>query len=263
MNESELDERLATARAAARAAGAVARKAFEYAPQSRAREFKGPQDYVLESDAEVERVVRGHVTTAFPRDSFFGEEGGGCFGRDVWIVDPVDGTGNFSRGIPHFCISIAFARDNRTELGVIYQPVTDELYAARRGAGATLNGKAISVSGLTDLECAFIEAGWSARRPPELYVAMVSHLYRAGAQVMRMGSGALGLAYVASGRSDGYCELHMNSWDALAGLLLVEEAGGWVKDFMAGDGIRHGNAVIGCTPTLRELIAEAMNSPGR
>ena len=263
MSAAELDDRLAAACAVARAAGDVARQAFLHAPQARARAFKGPQDYVLESDAEVERVIREHVTSAFPRDSFFGEESGGDFGSDVWIVDPIDGTANFARGIPHFGISIAFVRNNRTEVGVIYQPVTDELYAAQRGAGATLNGRKISVSGLADIQRSLIEAGWSSRRPPEPYLATLGRFYQAGAQVMRTGSGALGLAYVASGRSDGYCELHMNSWDALAGLLLVQEAGGWVNDFLADDGIRHGNAVIGCTPGLKDLIASAMSLPGR
>ena len=263
MTASELDERLASACAAARAAGAVAREAFGHAPQSRARAFKGPQDYVLESDAEVERFLRAHLTAAFPHDSFFGEESGGEFGREVWIVDPIDGTANFARGIPHFGISIAFVREGRTEIGVIYQPVTDELYAARRGAGATLNGRRMSVSGLADPKQALIEAGWSSRRPPEPYVAMVGHLYQAGAQVMRAGSGALGLAYVADGRTEGYCELHINSWDVLAGLLLIEEAGGWVNDFLAGDGMRQGNPVVGCTPALKDLIAAAMSLPGR
>jgi myo-inositol-1(or 4)-monophosphatase len=263
MSVSELDERLAAACAVARTAGAVAREAFAHAPQSRVRAFKGPQDYVLESDAEVERIIRTQLTTAFPRDSFFGEESGGDFGRDVWIVDPIDGTANFARGIPHFCISIAFVRDQRTVIGVIYQPATDELYATRRGAGATLNGRRMSVSGLEDPKRALIEAGWSSRRPPQPYVAMVGHLYQAGTQVMRSGSGALGLAYVADGRTDGYCELHINSWDVLSGLLLVEEAGGWVNDFLAGDGMRRGNAVIGCTPGLKDLIAAAMNLPSR
>jgi len=221
MSASEFENRFATACAVARTAGAVAREAFNHAPQSRARSFKGPQDYVLESDAEVERIIREGLAQAFPADSFFGEESGGDFGRDVWIVDPIDGTANFARGIPHFGISIAFVRDKRTEVGVIYQPVTDELYAARRRAGAALNGRRMSVSGLQDPKQALIEAGWSARRPPEPYIAMVGRLYRTGTQVMRTGSGALGLAYVADGRTEGYCELHINAWDALAGLLLI------------------------------------------
>ncbi len=260
---SDLNDRLNIACAVAREAGEIARRAFEHAPQSRARAFKGPQDYILEFDAEVERVIRDRLLAAFPRDSFFGEESGGDFGRDVWVVDPIDGTANFARGIPHFCISIAFVRDGMTEIGAIYQPVTDDLYASRRGRGATLNGRPIKVSGLTDVRQSMIEAGWSMRRPLEGYVTLVDRLFRAGAQVRRGGSGTLGLAYVADGRTDGYCELHINSWDALAGLLLIEEAGGWVNDFLADDGLRRGNVVIGCTPALRDVIAEAMDMPSR
>lgn len=260
---SDLDERLAAASAVAREAGTIARQAFEHAPQSRTRAFKGPQDYVLESDAEVEGVIRQGLLARFPKDSFFGEEAGGDFGRDTWVVDPIDGTANFARGIPHFCISIAFVRDGRPETGTIYQPVTNELYACRRGGGATLDGKPIRVSGLTDPGQAMIEAGWSTRRPSAAYVAMVGRLYGAGAQVRQAGSGTLGLAYVADGRTDGYCELHINAWDALAGLLLIEEAGGWVNDFFADDGLRRGNAVIGCTPSLKGLIMGAMELPAQ
>jgi myo-inositol-1(or 4)-monophosphatase len=109
-----------------------------------------------------------------------------------------------------------------------------------------------------------IEAGWSSRLPPEPYIAMVDTFYQSGAEVRRLGSGALGLAYAADGRSDGYVELHMNSWDALAGLLLVEEAGGRTYDFLSGDdALREGNAVLGCTPALWELIAAAMKLPLR
>jgi myo-inositol-1(or 4)-monophosphatase len=258
MGTSDIEDRLATAVAVACEAGSVARAAFERAPQSRARTFKGPQDYILQSDAEVERVIRARLLAAFPKDAFFGEEAGGDFGRDLWVVDPIDGTANFARGIPHFCISIAFVRDATTEIGVIYQPTTDEMYAGRRGAGATLNGRKMKVSGLTDAGQAMIEAGWSHRRPLEPYLAIVDRLFRAGAQVRRDGSGALGLAYTADGRIEGYCELHMNSWDALAGLLLIEEAGGWINDFLANDGLRAGNPVLGCTPALKELVAEAM-----
>jgi myo-inositol-1(or 4)-monophosphatase len=260
---TDIEARLATAIAVAREAGAIALQAYENAPHARARTFKGPQDYVLESDAEVERVIRERLLAAFPGDSFFGEEAGGDFGRDVWVVDPIDGTANFARGIPHWCISIAFVRDMTTEIGVIYQPVTDEMYATRRGAGATLNGRAMKVSGLTDVTHAMIEVGWSGRRELEPYVASVDRVFRAGGQMRRGGSGALGLAYTADGRIDGYCELHMNSWDALAGLLLVDEAGGWTYEFLADDGLREGNITAACTPAMKEMMCSAMDLPLR
>jgi myo-inositol-1(or 4)-monophosphatase len=108
---------------------------------------------------------------------------------------------------------------------------------------------------------AIIEAGWSTRRPMQAYLDVIGELYRAGAQVRRAGSGTLGLAYVADGRNDGYCELHINSWDVLAGLLLIQEAGGWTSDFLAGDGLRRGNPVLGCTPALTDVLLRATKMP--
>ena len=143
---SDIEQRFAL-RSRSRARPARSRAEIR-ATASRTRTFKGPQDYILELDAQVERVIRERILAAFPNDSFFGEEGGGEFGRDVWVVDPIDGTSNFARRIPHWCISIAFVRDMKTEVGVIYQPPTDEMYAARRGGGATLNGQAMKASGL-------------------------------------------------------------------------------------------------------------------
>src|SRR6266481_229565 len=234
MSAPDLDRRLALACAVAREAGAIALAAFRDRSRQPAHTLKGPQDYFTHTDAEIERLVCGRVAASFPADSFFGEETGGSFGRDVWVVDPIDGTANFARGIPHFCISIAFVRDNRVELGVIYQPVTDELYAARRGSGATRDGEGIMVSTVPTVTQAIVEAGWSTRRPREAYVA----------------------------RIDAYCELHINAWDALAGLLIVEEAGGWTNDFLRGDGLRHGNPVLACTPALKDVLCDAMDVSG-
>jgi myo-inositol-1(or 4)-monophosphatase len=258
MNTSDYDRRLALGCAVAREAGALALAAFRDRSRLPAHTFKGHQDYLTETDAEIERLVCDSVAAAFPADSFFGEEAGGSFGGDVWVVDPIDGTANFARGNPHFCISIAFVHDGRTELGVIYQPVTDELYVARRGGGAVCNGRTIRVSGMPTMTQAVVEAGWSTRRPLEAYITLVERLFTTGAQVQRAGSGALGLAYVADGRIDAYCELHINAWDALAGLLLVEEAGGSINDFLADDGLRRGNPVLGCTPALKDIMVEAM-----
>ena len=262
MSATDLDRRLALACAVAREAGAVARAAFHDRSHLPAHTLKGHQDYFTHTDAEIERLVYGRVAASFPADSFFGEETGGSFGPDVWVVDPIDGTANFARRIPHFCVSIAFVRDGRAELGVIYQPVTDELYVARRGSGATHNGQAIMVSTVPTVTQAIVEAGWSTRRPREAYVALVDRLLRAGAQVRRTGSGALGLACVADGRIDAYRELHINAWDALAGLLIVEEAGGWTNDFLHSDGLRHGNPVLACTPALKDVLCDAMDVSG-
>jgi myo-inositol-1(or 4)-monophosphatase len=242
----------------AREAGALARRRFNGRPGTTGINLKGHQDYLSAVDAEVEGLVRSRLLDSFPEDSFFGEEGGGSFDNNVWVVDPIDGTANFVRGISQFCISIAYVRDGRTQIGIIYDPMHDELFAAERSRGATLNGEPIRVSGLSDMQSATIEAGWSTRLPLSQYVDLVGRILADGAGVRRGGTGALALAYVAAGRIDGYCELHMNSWDALAGLLLIEEAGGWVNDFLAQSGLRDGNIVLGCTSGLKGPLARMM-----
>lgn len=249
-----LNLRLLAASAIAREAGSAARRFFRDRPKAVSIDFKGHQDYLAATDTEVETLIRTRLEEAFPEDTFFGEEGGGSFSDRVWVVDPIDGTANFVRGIAQFCISIAFVADNRTEVGVIYDPMLDELHAAARGRGAMLDGEPMRVSGIPDIRNSTIEAGWSTRLPLQRYVTLVEGLTGQGAGIRRGGSGALGLANVASGRIDGYCELHMNSWDALAGLLLVEEAGGWTNDFLGGSGLREGNPILACTPELRSVL---------
>lgn len=250
------DLRFSVACAVAREAGAFARRCFHRRPAFSAQNLKGQQDYLAATDAEVEALIRGRLQEAFPQDAFIGEEDGGePAGADaVWVVDPVDGTANFVRGLSQFCVSIALVQAGRIEVGIIYDPMLDELYAARRGHGATLNGEPMRVSGVGRLDHASIEAGWSSRIAVGPYLATVQKLFEAGAVVRRGGSGALALANVAAGRIDGYVELHMNAWDALAGYLLIAEAGGHVTDFLADDGLTQGNKVLGCTPELREAL---------
>lgn len=258
MDDRGISQRLEAAIAAAREGGEIARAAFQARPAGAALTFKGHQDYITETDGRVEELVRSRLLKAFPADAFFGEESGGTVGDDVWVVDPIDGTSNFARGIPHFAVSIAFVSRGRIEIGVVYNVMLDELYVAARGRGATRNGRPLKVSGCTDLRQAAVEAGWSPRVPLERYLALFAALMHTGAGVRSSGSGTLGLCYVADGRLDGYCEQHINSWDVLAGLLLIAEAGGWVNDFLANDGLRQGNRVLACTPALRDELAAVM-----
>ena len=216
--------------------------------------FKGPQDYLTQADAAVETLVRQRLKDAFPEDQFFGEEGGGEVGDSMWVVDPIDGTSNFARGIPHFCISIAYALNGKPEIGVIYDPMTDEMFEARRGGGARLNGWPMKTSGGTHIDRCQIELGWSKRRPDADYLAMVKRVLDAGASFLRAGSGSLGIAYVADGRTDGYAELHINSWDCLAGIVMVEEAGGYANDFLAGEGMRKGNPILVAAPGIAQAL---------
>jgi myo-inositol-1(or 4)-monophosphatase len=244
--------------AIAREAGALAKRQFLARDMKSAITLKGPQDYLTESDAAVEALIKARLAEAFPEDGFLGEEGGGRTEGDIWVADPIDGTANFARGIPHFCVALAFLQGGQTEIGIIYNPMTDEMFAGARGRGASLNGEPMRVAVTPDLSRATVEIGWSSRVAVDPYVELVRKVKNAGANVRRAGSGALALAYVAAGRTDGYCELHMNAWDAVAGLLLIEEAGGYANDFLVGDGLGAGNVVLGCVAALRAPLAAAM-----
>ena len=252
MREGELDAREEALAAVAREAGELAGQLFSKPVDVK---LKGKQDFITAADGEVERLIIERLKARFPADAFLGEEGGAeGTGDAVWVIDPIDGTANFAHRIPHFCVSIAFMSAGTLALGAISAPVYGELYRARAGHGAFLNDCAMHVAEIADMRQAIVELGWSARRSVRTYTSLVERVLDAGAIFMRAGSGALGLAYVAAGRTHGYCELHINSWDTLAGLLMVREAGGWTNDFLARDGLHGGNAVLACAPGLREAL---------
>jgi myo-inositol-1(or 4)-monophosphatase len=252
----DLDAREALCRSIALSAGDIARKAFADRGAGWVN-MKGPQDFLTETDAAVEAHLKAEIARAFPEDGFLGEEGGGAVSGNVWVVDPIDGTANFARGIPHYCISIAFVSGGETHLGAICNPSMDELYFARQGRGATRNGAPIRVAPTQDFNSACVELGWSLRVPNETYVRVLDDILMQGANVRRAASGALGLAYVADGKSDAYAELHMHPWDCLAGLLLVREAGGVVAPFLERDGLAKGGAVLAAAPGIAEGISRA------
>jgi len=240
----------------ARDAGDLARRRFN-ARVPGTYTLKGYQNFLTETDGEVERLIIQRLTAAFPGDTFIGEEGGGNASDRVWVIDPIDGTANFARGMPHWGVSIAFVENKRVAVGAIYAPMADELFAARRGGGATLNGAKMSVSAITDIDQAMTEIGYSPRLPTPDYLALLTRIMASGAGARSRGSAALGLAYVAAGRSDAYGELHCQAWDVLGGLIIVEEAGGWCNDFLAGDGLTAGNQVLACTPALKDALLKA------
>ena len=256
---ASLDQRESFCQRIVRSAGEIALAGFK--GRDTVFRLKGPQDFLTETDGAVESHLRAAVARAFPTDAFLGEEGGGDPGNNVWVVDPIDGTANFARGIPHYCISIAFVSGQEIELGAIYNPSLDELYFARRGRGATLNGKPITVATTSSFDAACVEFGWSPREPNSAYIAGFAALLELGANVRRAASGALGLAFVADGRSDAYAELHMNSWDCLAGLLLVREAGGRVGRFLRDGALVQGGPVIAAAPGIANAMSEAVGLP--
>ena len=196
---------------------------------------KGPGDFVTNADLRAEKILFEELQTARPGYGFLLEEGGEIEGTDKthkWIVDPLDGTTNFMHGIPHFAISIALERDTKLVAGVIYNPITDELFSAERGSGAFYNHGRLRVAGRTDLSDAVLACGapHGERAGRDEFIEEMQTLLPKVAGVRRFGAASLDLAYVAAGRVDGFWERGLAPWDIAAGVVLVREAGGMVSD---------------------------------
>ena len=234
------------AAAIAREAGARLREYFLAGVET---EYKGDVDLVTVADRTVETLIRTRISEVFPQHGIYGEEGTRerLDAEYRWYVDPLDGTTNFAHGFPQFCVSMGLERrpseikqeeDGELIAGVIYDPMRDELFAAERGRGTWINGKQVHVSRVPQLAEALLATGFPSRKrhsSPNIHFYQEFTLRSHG--VRRAGSAALDLAYVASGRLDGFWELNLNPWDTAAGILLVQEAGGSVTDF-AGAPVR-------------------------
>ena len=260
MTEFSLEHRLLIACAVAREAGVLQRRRF-LDRDAMVYKFKGPHDYLTATDGEVEALVRGRLLSLFPGDTFLGEEDGGQVSDCTWVVDPIDGTSNFARGIAHFCVSIGFVWKGDASIGVIYQPMSDELFAAATGFGATLNGVPIKCSDVKELNKSLVESGRAGRHPQAGYLALIDKLMTAGVSTRTGGSGSLAIADVACGRTDACVETHMYSWDCLAGLVLVVEAGGRVNNFLAGDGLLKGGEIFAAAPGIAGLLSSVVEMP--
>ena len=253
-------DRLAFCRTLAADAGRMAHGAFG----SPSLSLKGRHDEVTAMDRAVERFIRARINQAWPDDAVLGEEDGASEGlanaERVWIIDPIDGTANYTRSIAHYCVSIGLVEHGVPTLGALHDPSHERLYHAERGGGAWMSEgrgapRRLQVSAVAALGAATVECGWSLRRPQADYLAMVTRVLDAGCAFRRAGSGALGLADVAAGRTEGYCELHINSWDCAAGVLLVTEAGGRTNDFFAGAGLLEGNPLLATNQALATALA--------
>lgn len=226
-----VDERFEACERAARAGGRVLQ---DWVGRFAVRE-KGPADLVTEADLASQQAVRDILMADFPGHAFVGEEADGPYdpqAENCWVVDPLDGTTNYVHQLPHYAVSIALVQCGQTELGVIYDPVHDECFAAQRGRGAWLNGRPIHVSGAEELSQALVAASFSAKvsaGSPE--IAQFEAALLACQAVRRTGSAALNLAYVAAGRFDAFWAVSTKAWDVAAGVLLVREAGGVVTHY--------------------------------
>lgn len=257
MDDRAQAARLRAAKEIAREAGRTALAWFRN-PDALEVVAKGRQDFVSQADHAVEKLIRERLQGSFSEDGFLGEEGGAAMNnRDadgVWVVDPIDGTTNFINRVPVWCVSIAYVLRGRIEVGVVYDPNADELFAARRGHGAFCGETPISTSTADSLTQGTVGVGYSTRTSGATAVDSIRRLLEAGGIYQRSGSGALMLAYVGAGRLLGYLEAHINAWDCLAGILLVREAGGWTNDFLANDGLRLGNPVIAAAPGVADAV---------
>ena len=201
-------------------------------------ELKGPQDFVSRADRDVEALIRREIAAAFPGDRFLGEETAADFTGAIdrcWVVDPIDGTHNFLRGIAYWNVAIAYVENGRARIGVVFDAPGGALYRAERGGGAWCDDASgtsrIRSAGTRALAGAFVALGHHDRAIDARYLEIRSRMMASGVAMRNFGSAALQLAHVAQGRLDGFVELQLSIWDAIGGLLLVEEAGGYAAPF--------------------------------
>jgi len=253
-----IEYRYLAACAIARDAGKLALSYFQDVTKLTV-EVKGVQDLASIADREVEELIVTRLAQSFPSDGFLAEERGGAVSPDsaFWVIDPIDGTSNFIRGIPFFCVAIAYMLAGEIEIGIIYDPVADELFAARRGLGATRNGKKIQVTDCNNITKAMVTFDFNYRTTIERFLASTQQLLSAQCDTRRLGSGALAIAHVADGRSDAYWNFHHYPWDAIAGMAIAREAGGWTSNFLAGEGLTKGNEVLVCTAGIKDVMIAA------
>ncbi len=257
----ELDARTKQARRITQQASKLALQFFE-APERLEAQLKGHQDWVTKADRAVEAFVQEQLHKSFPGESFLGEESGHTGSNDaVWVCDPIDGTQNFMRGIPTFGITLAFVSQGRTLVGVTEEPAFGRTYSARQGGGAFLDDTRLHIRPDCTLSKAVLGLGYNANRDPEEFLKYLARLFELGTEFRRIGSAAICLAYVASGKLDAFWQMHLKSWDVISGLLLVQEAGGLACDFLSQDGLTTGNPVLAGAPGVIAQLSEALDIP--
>ena len=232
---------------------------------------KGPGDFVSRADIMAERVLRKELERTRPEYGFLGEEGGETKGdgRNRWIVDPLDGTTNFLHGVPHFAISLALERDGEVIAGIIYQPISDELFWTEKGNGAFVDtpnsrSRRLRVSGRKDPARALVGTGIPhlGKGNHALYHQKLAQVTERTAGVRRWGAAALDLAFVAAGRYDAFFEFGLAPWDVAAGILLVREAGGLVNEISGAPfALGTSGSILATNAGLREAMVEILSPP--
>ncbi len=224
--------------------------------------FKGAVDLVTNFDNQSQRIIFQHISTCFPDHDFLAEEGlskekGAAF---RWIIDPLDGTTNYVHSFPVFCVSIALEGKGEIVLGVVYDPMRDEMFSAVKGGGAFLNGKEIKVSSVDDLDKSLVATGF----PYDIRVSDVNNIVHfnnflpRAQDIRRCGSAAMDLCYVACGRLDGFWELKLMSWDTAAGALIAQEAGGRISDFKNHEFSIFGSEILATNDLIHQQMVDVL-----
>ncbi|MFZ4834485.1 inositol-1-monophosphatase [Rouxiella sp. Mn2063] len=255
---------------AARKAGNLIAKNYE-TPDAVEATQKGSNDFVTNVDRDAEHLIIDVIRKSYPKHTIISEECGELIGEDQdvqWIIDPLDGTTNFVKRLPHFAVSIAVRIKGRTEVAVVYDPMRNELFTATRGQGAQLNGYRLRGTSAKDLDGTILATGFpfKVKQHASSYMKVLGKLFIECADFRRTGSAALDLAYVAAGRVDGFFEIGLKPWDFAGGELLVREAGGVVTDFVGGHNHYFSGNVVAGNPrvvkgiltTMRDELSEAL-----
>ncbi len=224
--------------------------------------FKSSSDYVTEIDVHSEKIIIEHLKKHFPTHHIMAEESSRHYKKAeyLWIIDPLDGTTNFIHGFPVLGVSIALMYKGELVLGVIYDPIRDELFYAENSAGAFLNERKIKISLLSDPSLSLIATGFPFRNKKfiESYIKIFRELLFSVSDLRRAGAAAIDLAYVACGRVDGFFEFSLNPWDIAAGVVLIKEAGGLVSDFDGSDSYLSSGNIIAGNKVIHSFLVESI-----
>ena len=228
---------------------------------------KGEKDYVTSLDIEVEQHIINGLQKTYPQHSFLSEESSGgktatSPNQPTWIIDPIDGTLNLTRALPHIAISIAWMNKGKIEVGLVYDPLREEIFAAAHSEGATLNNKRLRIRKPRELHECLMGTGFPVREPELLpqQIQEFSNLLPKVCDIRRLGAAALDLAYVAAGRLDGYWERGLKIWDIAAGSLIVQEAGGSCIDLAGGNEFLKKGSIITCHNNLMAEFARSLRA---
>jgi len=247
----------------AKKAGSLLKEGFGTSFEIQAKD--GRHDLVTEYDKKSEKLIIDEISKAFPSHSFLAEESGtsGEKGDIQWIIDPLDGTVNFAHGIPFFSVSIAAYDHKEVVLGVVYAPMLGELFVAKKGHGAYLNGKKLSVTKTKELQKCIVATGfpYNIQENPFHCIDQFTHIAKLGIPIRRMGSAAIDLSYIAAGRFDAFWEVVLNPWDFAAGLLLVTEAGGHITNLEGQPiDVEQRSSIVATNEVLKPIVLKHLSN---